>query len=114
MCMATMRTTEERCARIAERCQKRRIVRWKRRAAALYSLCLCVILGLAAAVAGITARTVPVAADGVYASLIDNSPFCGYMLIALLSFVLGVCATLLLIRLRRREKRQAGERENGN
>ena len=111
-----MRTNEERAGLIHMRTAKINRERQKRKQRALDTICIaaCLILvvgigsfmpGLAAGIPGGEVHHVSGAA-----SLVGSHAALGYILMGLLSFLLGVCVTVLLYRLRRRNERK--QREN--
>ena len=113
-----MRTTDERLAaakrraeeiKRQERCRRSRIAAVSGAAA-----CLAVILGLALAMPSVTARFS--GADyggGMTASLFSGGSL-GYLLVGLLAFALGVCVTVLCVRLHERERGEDDEEERGD
>ncbi len=90
-----------------ERLRRRKALR-RVRAQQTLAVCFCLILivGLAFAAASLPfgAGTFP---NGVSGSMISQSPWLGYVMIGLLSFLFGVCVTLLC----RLAGRRAGERK---
>ena len=104
-----MRTNEARARlihrRTAEIKQERRIKRQRRLDAA------CLVIGIGALMPGLMRNT----ADGGIvhpsgtASLLGSHAALGYIIMGLLAFLLGVCVTVLLYRLRRREERKRRE-----
>ena len=111
-----MRTDDERAGLIHKRTAEVKRKRKKKKQRALDAICIaaCLILvvaiglflpGLAAGIAGSEVHH----ASGA-ASLVGSHAALGYILMGLLSFLLGVCVTVLLYRLRRRNERK--QREN--
>lgn len=110
-----MRTSEERARlihrRTAEIKQERRIKRQRRLDAACMAVCLLLVIGIGAMMPGLMRN----AADGSIvhpsgtASLLGSHAALGYIIMGLLAFLLGVCVTVLLYRLRRRGERQKQE-----
>lgn len=110
-----MRTSEERARlihrRTAEIKQERRIKRQRRLDAACMAVCLLLVIGIGAMMPGLMRG----AADGSIvhpsgtASLLGSHAALGYIIMGLLAFLLGVCVTVLLYRLRRRGERQKQE-----
>ena len=110
-----MRTSEERARlihrRTAEIKQERRIKRQRRLDAACMAICLLLVIGIGAMMPGLMRG----AADGSIvhpsgtASLLGSHAALGYIIMGLLAFLLGVCVTVLLYRLRRRGERQKQE-----
>ena len=111
-----MRTDDERAGLIHKRTAEVKRERQKKKQRALDAICIaaCLILvvgiglflpGLAAGIAGSEVHH----ASGA-ASLVGSHAALGYILMGLLSFLLGVCVTVLLYRLHRRNERE--QREN--
>lgn len=110
-----MRTSEERARlihrRTAEIKQERQIKRQRRLDAACMAVCLLLVIGISAMMPGLMRG----AADGSIvhpsgtASLLGSHAALGYIIMGLLAFLLGVCVTVLLYRLRRRGERQKQE-----
>ena len=110
-----MRTSKERARlihrRTAEIKQERRIKRQRRLDAACMAVCLLLVIGIGTMMPGLMRN----AADGSIvhssgtASLLGSHAALGYIIMGLLAFLLGVCVTVLLYRLRRREERQKRE-----
>lgn len=110
-----MRTNEERIRLIHKRTaelkqkkeqKKRRVVN-----AACMAACLLLVIGIGAFMPGLMADVAEggaVHASGA-ASLIGSHAALGYILMGLLAFLLGVCVTVLLYRLRRRNERRRKE-----
>ena len=112
-----MRTTDERLAaakRRAEEIKRQERSRRSRIAAVSGAACLAVILGLALTMPSVTARFS--GADyygGMTASLFSGESL-GYLLVGLLAFALGVCVTVLCVRLHERERGEGSEEERGD
>lgn len=112
-----MRTNEARARMVRARAAEiRKKDRKKRRFldAACIAACLLLVAGIGAWMPGWMAG---VSASGVRhasgaASLLGSHAALGYILIGLCAFLLGVCVTVLLYRLRRRNER--GRRERGD
>ena len=113
-----MRTNEERIGLIHKRTAeiKRKRQKIKQRALDMICIAACLILvvgigsflpGLAA---GITCSEIHHASGA--ASLVGSHAALGYILMGLMAFLLGVCVTVLLYRLRRRNERE--QRENSD
>ena len=111
-----MRTTEERAGLIHKRTAEIQRERQKKKQRALDMLCIAVCLvlvvwigsfmpGWAAGIPGGEARH----ASGA-ASLVGSHAALGYILMGFMTFLLGVCVTMLLYRLHRRNERK--QREN--
>ena len=113
-----MRTTDERLAAAKRRAEEiKRQERSRRSLIAAVSgaaACLAAILGLALAMPSVTARFS--GADyygGMTASLFTGESL-GYLLVGLLAFALGVCVTVLCVRLHERERGEGSEEERGD
>ena len=113
-----MRTTDERLAAAKRRAEEiKRQGRSRRSRIAAVSgaaACLAAILGLALAMPSVTARFS--GADyygGMTASLFTGESL-GYLLVGLLAFALGVCVTVLCVRLHERERDEGSEEERGD
>ena len=112
-----MRTTDERLAAAKRRAEDiKRQERRRSRIAAVSgaAACLAAILGLALAIPSVTARFS--GADyygGMTASLFSGESL-GYLLVGLLAFALGVCVTVLCVRLHERERGEGSEEERGD
>ena len=109
-----MRTTDERLAAAKRRARELKRQRRSRVAALAGAACLAVILGLALAMPSVTARFS--GADyygGMTASLFSGGSL-GYLLVGLLAFALGVCVTVLCVRLHERERGEDNEEERGD
>ena len=113
-----MRTTDERLAAAKRRAEeiKRQEPSLRSRIAAVSgaAACLAAILGLALAMPSVTARFS--GADyygGMTASLFTGESL-GYLLVGLLAFALGVCVTVLCVRLHERERDEDSEEERGD
>ena len=110
-----MRTNEERIHLVRQRtaARKRKRARRKRRAldAACMAACLLLVAGFAALMPQLMSRGAEggvIHASGA-ASLIGDNAALGYILMGLLAFLLGVCVTVSLYRLRRRDERRRME-----
>ena len=113
-----MRTNKERAGLIHKRAAEIKREGQKKKQRALDTLCMaaCLLLvvgvgsfmpGLAAGVPGGEVHH----ASGA-ASLVGSHAALGYILMGLMAFLLGVCVTVLLYRLHRRNERK--QRENSN
>ena len=110
-----MRTNEARARlihrRTAEIKQERQIKKQRRLDAVCMAACLLLVIGIGTMMPGLMRN----AADGSIvhssgtASLIGSHAALGYIVMGLLAFFLGVCVTVLLYRLRRREERKRRE-----
>lgn len=113
-----MRTNEERAGLIQKRTTELKRERQKRKQRALDTICIaaCLILvvGIGSFMPGLTAG-IPGSeahhASGA-ASLVGSHAALGYILMGLMAFLLGVCVTVLLYRLHRRNERK--QRENSD
>ena len=110
-----MRTNEERIRLVHEQtaARKRRAAQVRRRAldAVCMAACLLLVAGFAALMPQLMSRGTEggvIHASGA-ASLIGDNAALGYILMGLLAFLLGVCVTLILLRLRRRPARRRWE-----
>ncbi|MGN0963928.1 MAG: DUF4179 domain-containing protein [Dysosmobacter sp.] len=111
-----MRTNEERAGLIHKRTAEIKRERQKRKQRTLDMLCMaaCLILvaGIGSFMPGLTAG-IPGGevhhASGA-ASLVGSHAALGYILMGIMAFLLGVCVTVLLYRLHRRNERK--QREN--
>ena len=112
-----MRTNEERIRLVHERTAQRRRERAQRRRRALdaacMAACLLLVAGAGTLMPGLMARATgsSVAHASGAASLIGDHAALGYILMGLLAFLLGVCVTVFLYRLRRREERRRREED---
>ncbi len=111
-----MRSSEERIAAVKRRAAQleRRKTRLRSRMLAVASAaaCLALIIGLAAAMPGITADidAQNYAGFETAATMLGSGGALGYLVMALLAFLLGVCVTILCFRLRRREEENDPDR----
>lgn len=110
-----MRTNEERTRLVHQRTAQRKRERAQRTQCALDAACIaaCVLLVVSAGtlMPGLTAHAPgsgAAHASGA-ASLIGDHAALGYILMGLLAFLLGVCVTVCLYRLRRRDERRRRE-----
>ena len=100
-----MRTTDERLA--AAKRRARELHRQRRSRMAAFggaAACLAVILGLALAMPSITARLSGADYGGGMTASIFSGGSLGYLVVGLLAFALGVCVTILCLRLGRYEQ----------
>ena len=110
-----MRSSEERIAAVKRRAaqleRKKTRLRSRMLAAASAAACLALIIGLAAAMPGITADidAQNYAGFETAATMLGGGAL-GYLVMALLAFLLGVCVTILCFRLRRREEENNPDR----
>ena len=113
-----MRTNEERAVLVHKRTAeiKRERQKKKQRAVDLISIaaCLLLVVGIGSfmpdLVADISGGAVRHASGA--ASLVGSHAELGYILMGLFSFMLGICVTVLLYRLHRRNKRARQENPN--
>lgn len=111
-----MRTNEERIRLIHERtAQIKKKDEKKRRIEGILSFAACILLVIAAGVAmpGMMAGMKGGSANYVSgaASLVGSNAALGYILMGLLSFLMGVSVTILLYRLRRRREHRRQEKK---
>ena len=110
-----MRTNEERTGLIHQRTAEIKRERQKKKQRALdmicIAACLILIVGIGSFlpdwVVGIPGGEVHHASGA--ASLVGSHAALGYILMGLMAFLLGVCVTVLLYRLRRRNEREQQE-----
>ena len=113
-----MRTNEERIRLIHKRTAelKQKKEQKKRRVvdAACMAACLLLVVGIGSFMPGLSAGIVGGEIHHVSgaASLVGSHAALGYILMGLLSFLLGVCVTVLLYRLHRRNEREQQENSN--
>lgn len=112
-----MRTNEERIRLVHERATQQRRERAQRRRrvldAACIAVCLLLVAGAGTLMPGLMARatgSIVAHASGA-ASLIGDHAALGYILMGLMAFLLGVCVTVCLYRLRRRDERRQREED---
>ena len=113
-----MRTNEERAGLVHKRAAEIKRERQKKKQRALdmscIAACLILVIGLGSLMPGLAAG-IPGGevhhASGA-ASLVGSHAALGYILMGLMAFLLGVCVTMLLYRLHRRNGRK--QRENSN
>ncbi len=100
-----MRATDERLAAAKRRARElQRQRRSRMTALGGAAACLAVILGLALAMPSITARFSGADYGGGMTASIFSGGSLGYLVVGLLAFALGVCVTMLCLRLRRYER----------
>ena len=110
-----MRTNEERAGAIRRRTAEIKQERQRKKQCALDSICiaacLLLVIGIGSfmpgLVVGISGGEVHHASGA--ASLVGSHAALGYILMGLMAFLLGVCVTVLLYRLRRRNERERRE-----
>lgn len=117
-----MRSHEERIAEVRRRiAEKERQKRRKQRrivAISCIAACLAVIFGASFVMSGISGQMTPWISDGYEtAATILGGAAPEYIIIGLLSFLLGVCVTILCFRIHLLDKEeqaeQRGDRANG-
>lgn len=107
-----MRSSEERIAAVKRRAAQLERKKTRLRSRMLAAACLALIIGLAAAMPGITADidAQNYAGFETAATMLGGGGALGYLVMALLAFLLGVCVTILCFRLRRREEENDPDR----
>ncbi len=106
-----MRTNEERARLVHERTaalrREHRARQRRRLNAACMAACLLLVAGIGALMPGLMENisTGGISHTSGAASLIAGNGALGYILMGLLAFLLGVCVTVLLYRLRRTDER---------
>ena len=114
-----MRTNEERAALVRQRTEKIReeLQRKKRKmqmtvlCGVSLAACLCALVVIGSVMPQLTSSfgDAPVSHTSGAASLLAGSEALGYVMMALFAFLLGVCVTLLLHVIHRRQQRQMHE-----
>lgn len=110
-----MRTNEERARLIQKRTAEIKQERRKRKQRMLDALCmaacLLLVIGIGIVMPELTAGTAggSIVHPSETASMIGSHAALGYIIMGLLAFLLGVCVTVLLYRLRRRSERKSQE-----
>lgn len=99
-----MNSTEERMRRIQNRAGELRRKKRRLRACALTAGCMVILIALGAAMPAISARGVRQETGA--ASLLGAHESLGYILMGVLAFLLGVCVTVLLYRIRQSDERR--------
>lgn len=113
-----MRTNEERTGLIHKRTAEIKRERQKRKQRALGMICIASCLTLVVGIGSfMPGWAVGVPGGEVHhtsgaASLVGSHAALGYILMGLMAFLLGVCVTVLLYRLHRRNKRAQQENPN--
>ena len=111
-----MRTNEERAGLIHKRTAEIKRERQKRKQRALDMICIAACLILVVGIGSFMPDLVADISGGAVrhasgaASLVGSHGALGYILMGIMAFLLGVCVTVLLYRLRRRNERK--QREN--
>ena len=110
-----MQTNEERIRRIQKRTAEIKRERRKRKQwmvdAVCMAACLLLVTGIGAWISELTVK-MPVesaAHPAGTASIIGSNAALGYIIMGMLAFLLGVCVTVLLYRLRRRNEHKRRE-----
>ncbi len=114
-----MRTNEERARLIRKRTAELKRKNQTRKQRALDALCvaacLLLVVGIGTWMPGLTGDTAggSIAHPAGTASLIGSHAALGYIMMGLLSFLLGVCVTVFLYRLRKgsERRRREGDRD---
>lgn len=106
-----MRTTDERVSAVQRRTlhlQKIRRLQLRNRAlsVAACAASVIVLVGMGIAIPGIEERysQAPIDLNGAAGSIFSATPGLGYVVIAVVAFLLGVCVSLLCIHLRRQSE----------
>ena len=113
-----MRTNEERAGLVHKRTAEITRERQKRKQRALDMICIAACLILVVGIGSFLPDWVVIIPDGEVhhasgaASLVGSHAALGDILMGLMAFLLGVCVTVLLYRLHRRNERK--QRENSN
>ena len=106
-----MRTNEERSRLIHKRTAEIKREKQNRIQRGLDAVCLLLVTGIGAWMPEL--MTEPAAGSIIHssgaASMIGSHAALGYIVMGLLAFLLGVCVTVLLYRLRRRNERRSRE-----
>ncbi len=97
-----MRNTERQLEEIKKRSEKLRQKQNDRRSAAagFISVCVCIALIVTVSLSLSSFSQAASTHSGKYGSLIIATPHLGYVVIGILAFLLGVCVTMLCVRLR--------------
>ena len=108
-----MLSHEERVSEVKRRIAKIEREKRRRRARGIFcagtAACLAIIVSLALAMPGITEGFSDTALGGGMAASIFSGRSLGYLVVGLLAFALGVCVTVLCVRLRGHERDTADE-----
>lgn len=110
-----MRTNEERTRLIHRRTAELKREQQKKKQRGLDAVCMAACLLLVAGIGALMPELMTGVADGGVihasgtASLVGSHAALGYILMGLLAFLLGVCVTVLLYRLRRKNERRHRE-----
>ena len=113
-----MRTTAERLAEAKRRARELERERQRRRARGIFcagtAACFVMIVSLALVMPGITEGFSDAALGVGMAASIFSGRSLGYLVVGLLAFALGVCVTVLCVRLHERERDEGSEEEHGD
>ena len=115
-----MLSHEERIAEVKRRiAEKEHQKRWKQRrivAISCIAACLAVIFGASFVMSGISGQMVPGISSGyeTAATILGGGAAPEYIIIGLLSFLLGVCVTILCFRIRLLNKEEQTEEQKGD
>ena len=117
-----MRTNEERAALVRQRAkeikEEQRRKKHKIQMAVLsgmsLTVCLCILVAIGSAMPQIISGfgETPVSHTSGAASLLAGSEALGYVIMAIFAFLLGVCVTMLLHVIHRRQQRQMHESDS--
>ena len=99
-----MNSTEARMRRIQKRAGELRRKKRRLRACALTAGCMAILIALGAAMPSISVQSVRQETGA--ASLLGAHESLGYILMVALAFLLGVCVTVLLYRIRQSDERR--------
>ena len=99
-----MNSTEARMCRIQKRAGELRRKKRRLRACALTAGCMAILIALGAAMPSISAQSVRQETGA--ASILGAHESLGYILMGVLAFLLGVCVTVLLYRIRQSDERR--------
>ena len=114
-----MRTNEERAALVRQRAKeikeeqrrKKHKIQMTVLSGVCLAACLCILVVIGSVMPRLTAGfgEAPVSHTSGVASLLAGSEALGYVMMAILAFLLGICVTLLLRVIHRRKQRQMHE-----
>lgn len=99
-----MNSTEARMRRIQKRAGELRRKKRRLRACALTAGCMAILIALGAAMPSISAQSVRQETGA--ASILGARESLGYILMGALAFLLGMCVTVLLYRIRQSDERR--------
>lgn len=109
-----MRTTEERMHLIEKRRREIKNTRKSQRKEVLaVAACLLLLVVMGTTMPGVVGgmEAIKVNYTSGTASILGNHEALGYILMGILSFLLGMCVTMLLYRLRRKQERDRGKEQ---